>query len=145
MLSLCRLRPERRSAVDSWIEYVANAPNCTYTEYHYDTAKSEIVAAIKFDDDDAIGHENGILMIENHKNDLSAEASPKRRGFINPRLVNGLAFTIITVCILIGISSSIMAIWQYADTDTLLRTIGTVGVIILGTFLFASVNRWFGD
>lgn len=84
-------------------------------------------------------------MTENQRDDKSIAASSKPKGFINPRFVNGLAFTIITICILIGITSSIMAIWEYANKDTLLRTIGTVGVIILGTFLFASVNRWFGE
>ena len=76
---------------------------------------------------------------------IESEPSRKPKGYISPRLVNGLAFTIITICILIGVAASIMAIWEYADKDTLLRTIGTVAVIILGTFLFASVNRSFGE
>lgn len=72
------------------------------------------------------------------------QSSRKGKGFINPQFVNGLAFTIITLCILIGVTASIMAIWEYANTDTLFRTIGTICVIILGTILFAIVNRAFG-
>lgn len=78
--------------------------------------------------------------------DLTSEPGPRRpRGYINPRIVNGMALTIITICILIGVTSSIMAIWEFSEPDILLKTIGTVAVIILGTFLFAGVNRAFGD
>ncbi len=68
-----------------------------------------------------------------------------RRGYLNARLVNGFALAIIAVCILAGVTASIMAIWDYADKDTLLRTIATVGVITLGTILFAGINRALGD
>lgn len=67
------------------------------------------------------------------------------KGLINPKVVNGIALTVITICILTGVVASIMAIWEYADRDSLLRTIGTVGVITAGTVMFAGVNRSLGD
>ncbi len=84
-------------------------------------------------------------MTDESQLDSTTPSQNNPKGFINPRIVNGIALAIITVCIIVGVTSSIMAIWQYADEDTLLRTIGTVGVIILGTVLFTGVNRAFGE
>jgi hypothetical protein len=38
-----------------------------------------------------------------------------------------------------------MAIWDYADSDTLWRMIATLGVIGLGSAIFAYINGVFGD
>jgi cytochrome c biogenesis protein CcdA len=82
---------------------------------------------------------------QNDENENSRNFQHGSKGLINPKIVNGIALAIITVCILIGVTASIMAIWNYADKDTLLRTVATVGIVILGTCLFAGVNRAFGD
>jgi hypothetical protein len=66
-------------------------------------------------------------------------------GYINPRIVKGLAFIIITLCLVISVVACILAIWQFADTDVLWRTIATCCVVAGGAAVFAVVNRVFGD
>lgn len=68
-----------------------------------------------------------------------------QKGFFNPKIVKTIAFTLISICILGSIVLSIMAIWDYADKDTLWRMIASFGVIGLGSAIFAYVNGVFGD
>lgn len=75
------------------------------------------------------------------------KASPtqrKPRGFLNPGKVRAFAFWIITVCILISIVASVLAIWDFSKSDALWRTIATCVVVAGGCGLFAIVNRSFG-
>ena len=67
-----------------------------------------------------------------------------KKGFFSPRTVNTVAFTLITLSLLGSIVVSIMAIWDYADTDSLWRMVATLGVIGLGSAVFAYINRIFG-
>jgi hypothetical protein len=67
------------------------------------------------------------------------------KGFFNPRIIKTVAFTLITLCLIGSIVLSILAIWDYADRDTLWRMIATFGVIGLGSAIFAYVNGVFGD
>ena len=68
-----------------------------------------------------------------------------KKGFFNPKIVNTIAFTLITLCLLGSIVICIMAIWDYADSDSLWRMVATLGIIGLGSAVFAYVNRIFGD
>lgn len=69
----------------------------------------------------------------------------KNKGFFNPKIVKTISFTLITICLLGSIVLCIMAIWNYADRDTLWRMIATLGVIGLGSAVFAWVNGVFGE
>jgi hypothetical protein len=68
-----------------------------------------------------------------------------QKGFFNPKLIKTIVFTIISICLAGSIILCIMAIWDYADPDTLWRMIATLGVIGLGSAIFAYINGVFGD
>jgi len=68
-----------------------------------------------------------------------------QKGFFNPKIIKTIAFTLISLCLIGSIVLCIMAIWDYADRDTLWRMIATLGVIGLGSAVFAYVNGIFGD
>ncbi|MBA7591449.1 hypothetical protein ES708_33606 [subsurface metagenome] len=67
------------------------------------------------------------------------------KGFFNPKIIKTIAFALISLCIIGSIVLCIMAIWDYADRDTLWRMIATLGVIGLGSAVFAFINGVFGD
>ncbi len=67
------------------------------------------------------------------------------KGFFNPKIIKTISFTLITLCLIGSIVLSIMAIWDYADTDTLWRMIATMGVIGLGSAVFAYINGVFAE
>lgn len=71
--------------------------------------------------------------------------TPGRSGYLNSRVVKGFSFWTITVCIVISVMTSIMAIWDYAGTDVLWRTVATCVVVGVGTGVFAFVNKAFGN
>jgi hypothetical protein len=80
-----------------------------------------------------------------HISDKDHPKKPARKGLINPYLVNVSALIVITIGILVAVTASIMAIWEYTDKDTLLRTIATVLVIIVGVGVFAKINQALGE
>ncbi|NDG64516.1 MAG: hypothetical protein EBY29_13795 [Planctomycetes bacterium] len=74
-------------------------------------------------------------------------ASPQKRkprGFLNPGKVRAFAFWVITLCILVSIVASVLAIWDFSKSDALWRTIATCVVVAGGCGLFAVVNLSFG-
>ncbi len=74
-----------------------------------------------------------------------ATAGKKVRGYLAPTLVRGFAFSTITLCVIISVTASILAIWEYTVTEVLWRTVATCLVIAAGTGAFALLNRWFGQ
>jgi uncharacterized membrane protein YwaF len=74
---------------------------------------------------------------------VSPEPLQKRRGFLNPRRVVAFSFWITTACILVAVVACILAIWEFAGTDALWRTVATCVVIGVGTVAFALTNRMF--
>ena len=77
--------------------------------------------------------------------DITRSRSREHYGYIDPRIVKALAFVIITICLVISVVACILAIWQFADTDVLWRTVATCCVVAGGAAIFAVVNRVFGD
>ena len=75
---------------------------------------------------------------------MSVESErPKRRGYLNAALVARFSFWTMTVCVLIAVAVSILAIWQFAGTDALWRTVATCAVIAAGTLAFSWINGLF--
>ncbi len=68
----------------------------------------------------------------------------KARGFLNPGKVRAFAFYLITLCILVSVVASILAIWDFARQDSLWRTIATCVVVACGCGFFAVINMSFG-
>ncbi len=82
----------------------------------------------------------------NAKN-TSVEATRRgsHRGFLNARMVRGLSFFTTSMCILIAVVASLLAIWKFTGTDVLWRTVATCAVVAGGAMTFAWVNILFGD
>ena len=68
----------------------------------------------------------------------------KKRGFLNPTVIWRFSFWTISACLLVAVVASILAIWQFAGTDALWRTVATCVVIGAGTLAFSWVNGLFG-
>ena len=67
-----------------------------------------------------------------------------RRGFLNPRIVTKISFWTTSACILVAVVACLLAIWNFAGTDILWRTVATCLVIGSGTVAFYWVNVLFG-
>jgi hypothetical protein len=70
-------------------------------------------------------------------------SKPTRRGYLNPAVVVRLAFWTTTLCILVAVVASVLAIWEYTGTDVLWRTVATCAVIGAGTLTFSWINGLF--
>ncbi len=73
-----------------------------------------------------------------------AKPAKKPRGFLNPRKVRAFAFYLITLCILVSVVASILAIWDFSKSDSLWRTIATCVIVAFGCGCFAVINLSFG-
>jgi len=66
-----------------------------------------------------------------------------KRGFLNPHTVTKLAFWITSACIVVAVVASLLAIWNFAGTDVLWRTVATCAVIGGGMIAFYVINTIF--
>ena len=73
-----------------------------------------------------------------------SQSTKKRRGYLDPRTVRSFSFWITSACILVAVLASLLAIWKFAGTDILWRTVATCLVIGSGTVAFYWVNVLFG-
>ena len=73
-----------------------------------------------------------------------SESRRPRRGFLNPEFIRSMAFWITSACILVAVLASLLAIWNFAGSDILWRTVATCAVIGIGTVAFYWVNVLFG-
>ena len=77
---------------------------------------------------------------------LPAQHTKKaKRGVLNPKAVRNVAFYVITLCILVSVTVSILAIWDFAKDGALWRTVATCLVIASGAAVFSVINVMFGD
>jgi hypothetical protein len=80
-------------------------------------------------------------IVESHMN--AEPGQPKRRGYLNRALVVSFSFWMTTVCILVAVVASVLAIWEFTGTDALWRTVATCAVIGAGTLAFSWINGLF--
>ena len=59
-------------------------------------------------------------------------------------MVRALSFWMTTMCVLVAVVASLLAIWEFTGTDVLWRTVATCAVIGGGTMAFSLVNGLFG-
>ena len=76
--------------------------------------------------------------------DSHSPAGRRRRGFLNPHIVRAVSFWTTSMCVLIAVVASILAIWNFSGTDVLWRTVASCAVIGSGTMAFSLVNGLFG-
>jgi len=66
-----------------------------------------------------------------------------KRGFLNPRVITKIAFWTTSACILIAVVACLLAIWDFAKSDVLWRTVATCAVIGGGMVAFYVINSIF--
>jgi len=66
-----------------------------------------------------------------------------RRGFLNPRAVTKISFWTTSTCILVAVVACLLAIWKFAGSDVLWRTVATCTVIGAGMIAFYVINTIF--
>lgn len=74
----------------------------------------------------------------------NSQHSKNGRGYLDPRAVRSFSFWVTSACILVAVLASLLAIWKFAGTDILWRTVATCAVIGSGTVAFYWVNVLFG-
>ncbi len=82
--------------------------------------------------------------MSDNKNIIEKEEEKKVKGFLDGRIVKAITFTIISLCIILSMLFSILAIWDFAKQDVLYRTLATLGVVCLGCIIFTIINDRFG-
>lgn len=70
---------------------------------------------------------------------------PEARGMINPRKVKMLSFAIISICIVACALICILAVWDFANNDSVWRAFSTFLIVASATWIFAVINERFGD
>ncbi len=78
---------------------------------------------------------------------MTVQAKPRsqRRGYLNPQVVRALSFWTTSICLLVAVAASLLAIWDFTGKDTLWRTVATCVVIGAGIMVFAWLNTIFGE
>lgn len=66
------------------------------------------------------------------------------KGVIKPKLVRNLAFTIITISLVVCTVLCILAIWEFTKSDAVWRAIATFIVVSVATGIFTFVNEKLG-
>jgi len=66
-----------------------------------------------------------------------------RRGFLNPDAVRAISFWTTSTCILVAVVACLLAIWKFAGSDVLWRTVATCAMIGAGMIAFYVVNSIF--
>lgn len=66
------------------------------------------------------------------------------RGVVNPQLVRGIAFVVITLSLVVCTVLCILAIWKFTESDAVWRAIATFVVVSVATGVFTFVNERLG-
>lgn len=82
--------------------------------------------------------------MENEKNERAVKVKPKIKGVINPAVVRGIAFVVITLSLVVCTVLCILAIWQFTESDAVWRAIATFIVVSVATGVFTFVNERLG-
>jgi uncharacterized membrane protein YqjE len=74
----------------------------------------------------------------------SQKAARDPKGVIKPKLVRNIAFTIITISLVVCTVLCILAIWEFTKSDAVWRAIATFIVVSVATGIFTFVNEKLG-
>ena len=66
------------------------------------------------------------------------------KGVIKPKLDRNIAFKIITISLVVCTVLCILAIWQFTESDAVIRAIATFLVVSVATGIFTFVNEKLG-
>jgi len=82
--------------------------------------------------------------VEEQKSEQVIKIKQQTKGVINPRLVRNIAFTIITISLVVCTVLCILAIWKFTESDAVWRAIATFIVVSVATGIFTFVNERLG-
>ena len=74
----------------------------------------------------------------------AGERRGARRGFLSSKIVRALSFWLTSMCVLVAVVASLLAIWDFTGTDVLWRTVATCAVVATGSMTFSWINAIFG-
>lgn len=78
------------------------------------------------------------------KSELITKNKREPKGVVNPQLVRWIAFSVITVSLVVCTVLCILAIWQFTESDAVWRAIATFIVVSVATGIFTFVNEKLG-
>ncbi|MDQ6786823.1 MAG: hypothetical protein M3033_08430 [Acidobacteriota bacterium] len=82
--------------------------------------------------------------MEREKLEQAVKINHETKGVVNPVLVRGIAFIVITVSLVVCTVLCILAIWQFTESDAVWRAIATFIVVSVATGVFTFVNERLG-
>jgi hypothetical protein len=78
------------------------------------------------------------------KGDSEPKTTSTRKGVFDPRRVRFVSFVVIALGLFTTATFCVLAIWDYATTDTAWRAVATLGVVAGTMFIFTAINEMFG-
>lgn len=82
--------------------------------------------------------------MEKQRTEQVVKIKHEMRGVVNPQLVRGIAFVVITLSLIICTVLCILAIWEFTKSDAVWRAIATFVVVSVATGIFTFVNERLG-
>ena len=82
--------------------------------------------------------------MEKQNADQVVRIKHETKGVVNPQLVRGIAFVVITLSLIVCTGLCILAIWQFTQSDAVWRAIATFIVVSVATGVFTFVNERLG-
>ena len=82
--------------------------------------------------------------MDEQKPDQMIKITQQTKGVVNPKLVRGIAFVVITFSLVICTVLCILAIWEFTKSDAVWRAIATFTVVSVATGIFTFVNERLG-
>ena len=82
--------------------------------------------------------------MDEQKPDQVIKITNQTKGVVNPKLVRGIAFVVITFSLVICTVLCILAIWEFTKSDAVWRAIATFTVVSVATGIFTFVNERLG-
>ena len=82
--------------------------------------------------------------MEEQKPEQIIKIKQPMKGVVNPKLVRGIAFVVITFSLVVCTVLCILAIWEFTKSDAVWRAIATFVVVSVATGIFTFVNERLG-
>ena len=82
--------------------------------------------------------------MERENTEQVVKGNRQSKGVINPVVVRGVAFVVITLSLVVCTVLCILAIWQFTESDAVWRAIATFIVVSVATGVFTFVNERLG-
>ncbi len=82
--------------------------------------------------------------MEQEKPDVVVELKDRTKGVVDPKLVRWVAFSVISLSLVVCTVLCILAIWKFTESDAVWRAIATFIVVSVATAIFTVINEKLG-